>query len=166
MTGSTKQPSQQTLEMQFHRAALSFIDFIETTEYLRELRNDHSYIAYRAILTAAVVSYVRPFSNNGYHPKASEMATLPRSLTTDERALHEKLLTLRNTVVAHTDFKALPAKRTGGDQNGWGVSTKEFDIRKAGIDLPTFHALTQKQIEHTFDVQTKSNKLLPPIINA
>ena len=61
------------------------------------------YLHQTAYTTAFVVAYGRPFTESRSWPK---IPTRLLRLTQDERALHDRLLELRNTVYAHSDVGA------------------------------------------------------------
>src|SRR4051812_28275480 len=100
---------------QLHRARLSSDDFEEASQYIARARKTRDDFLKRALLTAAIVAYARPFTPNsgGLSRQATSQlkVNLQRLYKPDERALHERLLALRNEVVAHTDYDRKPVRR-------------------------------------------------------
>ena len=61
------------------------------------------------LLDAAVIAYARPFS---YSRNANGDLKMPSALTEKEEAVHKKLISHRNEVVAHTDPRGVAAEFT------------------------------------------------------
>lgn len=86
--------------------ALSAADFLQECDpeariSMVELRR------YKCYETTAIVSYARPFSESrGGFPKLS-LKMIGVRLDEDKKALHEKLLDLRNRTVAHSDAEMM-----------------------------------------------------------
>jgi hypothetical protein len=57
-------PRRQRLEAQLYRARLSSDDFTEASEYLSKFSATGDDVVKRGLLTAAIVSYCRPFTKN------------------------------------------------------------------------------------------------------
>jgi hypothetical protein len=127
------------VEKQYNRHFISSEDFIEARDYLKEYSEDLSQVIRRALLSAAIVAYCRPFTNN--KGKGEAIPTLPKSIVVEldgeERQLHEKLLKLRHEVVAHSDYEAKACSRVGDGV----VAAKPFDVLWEEIDTSLFARL-------------------------
>jgi hypothetical protein len=116
---------------------------------------------------AAVVTYVRPFTQHDRHPRATSTVTSPsKTLPVEERALQGKLVSMRNQVLAHSSFNMRPAERTGGSSTGWSASAQVFYILESGLDLALFRSLCQRQIDHCMNRLNELNAMLDPIIDS
>lgn len=135
-------------ELQFNRISISTKDFQEAQEFLKELGDNQSLVVQKALLGAAIVSYSRPFTNNrsGKSPKATN--SLPSNMLKDlskrEREQHKKILVLRNTGVAHSDFDRKPTKRVPSKGSGVLISSKPFNPLSEGIDIKMFKDMAKK----------------------
>lgn len=96
----------------YKRLIISFFDLHEARDFLHELRSEKNpdaggrrNVARHALMTAFVVAYGRPFSNN--RPVELVRPDLPASflkdLSTEQKRLHLRLLELRNQEFAHSD---------------------------------------------------------------
>lgn len=142
-----------TPEQIINRSKISFDDFKECLAFLRALNepdidgSPFSRTKKRALLIAAVVAYARPFTANRKGFRNNTAPSLERSaietLSEDMRVLHEKLIALRNRVVAHSDADAKPTSYRPG-VNGpifWGRAP---DIIEEGIEVEKFSALAER----------------------
>lgn len=113
-------PTVQQFRAQLHRARLSSDDFAEAADYLAVISTAADDVHRRALLTAAVVAYARPFTNNssGVEVNATPQLSvrLSKLFSQQEQQLHDELLALRNEVVAHTEYKRKPVKRIQGER--------------------------------------------------
>lgn len=112
----------ENAKRQVKRFLISQQDVFETNEYVHQLLNHElyfpellswydefvysdDYVNHRAITTAIVVSYSRPFSSNKNSPSAT--STLPlkvlRQYDPKERDLHKKIIEYRNQIYAHSE---------------------------------------------------------------
>jgi len=143
----------QKLDAQLNRTRLSADDFKEASEYIKYISevgdND---VLKRALLTAAVVCYARPFTNNQSvrtEESTSQLSVSPKKIfKTDELMLHEKLLALRNEAVAHTEYNRKPVKRLEGTPSGFVMSGKLFDLVSERIDLALFNEMCSALNSH------------------
>jgi len=89
-------------------------DFAEAEDYLGAWRDDLSGTLKRALLVAAIVAYARPFTSNakGAERRAATMlmGNPKRILGGEEYLLHEKVLSLRNEAIAHSDYDRRPTR--------------------------------------------------------
>lgn len=140
----------KNLEAQFNRTYISKHDFIEAENYLQEFDSGWSGNATlndnlkRALLVAAITAYARPFSGNSNHDLATNTPPLdPKKVLKEQKAfeLHEKILRLRDTAIAHSDYQMKPAKRTMSNDRGFVVQSMPFDILSETIDTEYFRGM-------------------------
>src|SRR3546814_16826428 len=90
-------------DRQFNRAYISMRDMdrcIESLECAASALESKDYKAARALITAAVVCYARPFSGHIDHPRAIAHPSFKlRPLRTEERALPNPVLELRHKII-------------------------------------------------------------------
>ena len=147
---------------QLYRARLSHDDFGEAIEYLAQFESTENHVTKRALLTAAIVSYCRPFTNN--RQGSSNIAThtlsvkLSQLLTAQELLLHESLMSLRNEAVAHTKYARKPVKRLSGSATGVVMSGKLFDLLSERLDVSAFAAMCRALQGHCFNMILTLNK--------
>ncbi len=85
-----------------------------------------------ALTTALVVSYARPFVNSRGHSDAADRVvpgSLLRVLTSVEREIHDSMVDIRNTEVAHSDADVLELALelfAGGDGGVCRVTRRPF----------------------------------------
>ncbi len=160
----------RTYTAQLNRARLSSDDFEEASQYLSKADDAQDDILRRALLTAAIVSYSRPFTSNS--GGATKLATSQLSVslsslfTSEEQQLHEKVLSLRNEVVAHTDYDRKPVKRLEGSTAGFTMSGKLFDLLSEQLDLKMLCMMCGALKGHCFSAMMELNKKIVEIENA
>lgn len=103
-------------DKQFNRNLISSEDFIEAKEYLNAIDDELDAVIRKALFVAAIVSYCRPFTAN--HGKESAEPSISEKfvneLRSEQRTLHDRLMELRHTVIAHSDFDSKPCTRVSG----------------------------------------------------
>ena len=98
-----------------NRLTISTHDWEHCLKFLQELSN-HAYgsTTYEALLIAAVIFYIRPFSGNERGKDASADSKVDdkvlEGLTDEECKLHETLLTLRMKAIAHSEWTYHPTR--------------------------------------------------------
>lgn len=111
----------------------------------------------RALLTAAIVAYSRPFSGNKGHPNAVGHPPLDvqKVLKGDSKyiELHDNILKLRNTAIAHSDFDAKPVAEYKAIQDGFKVKEERFDVLSKQIDVDRFLGLCSSMRGYCSDKQ-------------
>jgi hypothetical protein len=165
-------PSLQSLKAELIRARLSSDDVREAEEYLDKLTSFPDAVTKRSLLTSAIVAYARPFTNNGSTQDAtSTLGVNPKKLlTADEHELHQRLLSLRNEVVAHTEFDRKPVQRLSGSATGFTMTGRVFDLLNQPIDLALFRKMCEvlqgycfsKMMELNAQIVELENSQLPP----
>ena len=119
------------LHAQFNRATIAEKDFAEAEEYLRAYSETLADAIQRALLSAAIVAYARPFksSDTGGRSTPSLPSGATRSLGKEQRKLHQKLLAVRDKAVAHSSFSRKATGRAFGRKRGFVMWSKAFDVR-------------------------------------
>lgn len=130
----------------FNRLSISVRDFEQAVEFAeRAAATPRDDLAHRALLLSAIISYYRPFSPNERIPTTKATASLNiadfGSLTSDEVKLHERLKTLRNKVLAHSEYDMNP---TSLDEHSGVVSSRPYDLLAESIDPQSLVALVKK----------------------
>ncbi len=145
----SQSPSNERLRAQIHRMILSEDDFYEAEKYLlcfEQKLIDNENIK-RALLLAAIISFARSFLKSEDHPKA--VSKLPKNVTRiflndDERELHQKIISLRNQALAHSDYNYKPVIWSGGVENGFSFQASSFNLLSEEIDIKQFLLLARK----------------------
>ena len=118
-------------EKYINRLTISIHDWNDCQRFLQEL-SKHAYgsTTYEALLIAAVIFYIRPFSGNERDKDAKADSKVDdkvlEELTLEEHKLHETLLTLRMKAIAHSEWTCHP---TGVYDNGI-IRSMPFSICK------------------------------------
>jgi hypothetical protein len=160
----------QTYTAQLNRARLSSDDFEEASQYIANIDDVQDDVLKRALLTAAIVAYSRPFTNNsgglGKHATSQLSVSLRRLFTVKELEFHDKLLALRNEVVAHIDYDRKPVRRLEGTAAGFTMSGKPFDLLSERIDVKLFREMCAALKQHCVDRMMELNRKIVAIENA
>jgi hypothetical protein len=151
------------LNAQFNRVLMSHYDFNEAQEYLRELQelpSEARVALKRALLTAAVVAYCRPFSGNDNHPKATSHLAVKFGewFKPAQIALHEKLLDLRGKAVAHSDYDAKPVARIGSVPIGFAYFSGYRDLLQQDLDIVEWLDMCNRLSAHCLQSASARNR--------
>jgi hypothetical protein len=150
------------LHAQLNRTRLSSDDFDECSRYLTTLQECSGEWLQRGLLTAAIVTYARPFTNN--NPRripdvtGSLSVSINQVLSLEEKKLHDQLIALRNEVVAHTDYSRKPVRRLEGALNGFSMNPTVFDLLGEQIDLKVFSGICMTFKAHCFSTLLELNE--------
>ena len=143
------------LEAQFNRANISDKDFAEAESYLRIHCDDLPNTLRRALFTAAIIAYARPFTSNDSGTKGLATGTLVRNpkriLDEKEFALHKKILILRNEAIAHSSYERKPTRFAGTVGTAFLAWTKSFDVLSEEISASAFLTICLKMKRHCTD---------------
>jgi hypothetical protein len=107
---------------QLIRVRISMKDMEQCVVFASEVDSNSNAIYKQAFITAAIVSYARPFSRNKNHQKATAHTPVSlKSLTLKELELHKRICELRDKAIAHSDFDKNPTsvhqfEKAGGGQ--------------------------------------------------
>lgn len=133
----------------FNRSLISDLDFDQAVDFLYELRHGEnlSEIVQEALLMAAVISYARPFTSNKSPQGEASKTLTPEAraqLTPEEQLLHEHLMSLRNELLAHSDYRRRPVSNVVHHETGFMVSAQCQNILHSGIDRDLMERMCQK----------------------
>jgi hypothetical protein len=136
------------LEAQFNRAHISQHDFEEAEEYLNELAAVSGSVPRRALLTAAVVAYARPFTQNERGDESLATATVStkplKELSLEEMTIHQRVIALRHRAIAHSPYEGRPLERIGLHESGFVVNGSYFDVLDEGLNIATFKSASAR----------------------
>lgn len=100
----------------------------------------------KALETALVISYARPFTKSNFYEKLSDPDI--NHLTDLEKGLHKKICDLRDGRYAHTDADSKSGRTAGVFENGLeGVKGYTESLVPLDIDMTTFTAVCEKNRE-------------------
>src|SRR5436309_9472689 len=134
-------------EKKFNRTHLSILDFEQAQRFMAAAREQPvASVEHEALLLAAIICYGRPFSGNERERNAAAASKLAPELvvlTSNDRALHDRILTLRKKAVAHAESKYNPMKFVSGPKSfkgsqGIAVTTKPWHVVGENLDLNRF----------------------------
>lgn len=139
----------------FNRAIISEYDFEEAETYLVEYQNASSDIVRKALLVAAVIAYARPFTNNEKKksPDASPKVSFlfDHLLSDEQQSMHNRLLTLRNKAIAHSEFSRNPVSLGNVQKDGISFKSEPYQILNEDISLTEFLALCKRRKKQAID---------------
>ena len=132
-------------ERTFNRVAISRRDMEQCLEYLNALEEVTSTPAQRGLVAAAIVAYGRPFSQNTDHPRAKSTVSIKKaSLDANQKALHARLLEVRNGAIAHADYELHPTRPVEFRDTGFLMASRHFDPLTEFSSTDEFLALATK----------------------
>ena len=108
-------------EQEFNRHSISIQDFEKCIGFLREMDN-HSpdSLVFESLLICALIYYCRPFSFNerSKNAQATPKITIDSfsEITTDEKCLHSRCMTIRNKALAHSRMVQIPDEAQAGNK--------------------------------------------------
>lgn len=138
-----------------YRTHISTHDFETAGEFIEAAkRHPQSAIEWEALVEIAVIRYARPFSRNRGTSIADARIKADVAQILDSQAdvdLHNRIIDLRNQVVAHADASFFPTTLLDPVGNsrarGFAVASTRWHILSAGIDLDAF-ARIAKAMRH------------------
>jgi hypothetical protein len=131
------------------RLVLSSADLSEAIEYMEALIAPEAAawpdVVCRALKVSAVVTYARPFSGNQNEAGKKERVKVGDYVTdAQDMAVHGKAITLRDTLLAHTDFSAKPNDGPHADASGTvSLSITLYDSLDDPLDIPVLLCLAR-----------------------
>lgn len=149
------------LDAKLNRWTISRHDFEEAHEYLQAFVSSTDPVIQRALISAAIVAYGRPFTPNFGEPKAVRSITLPEDIfDPDGFRLHEKILQLRNKGIAHSDYTLKPTARVPSAASGLMTWSKPFNPLSEGINIDKFRDMAWQLHMRCFEEASKLNNQL------
>ena len=152
-----------TPETKLNRALISHEDIGEAQQYLRlleQLDPASDAVVRRALLTAAVVAYSRPFRKSRGGDKAANYlpVNLDQCFTPAQLAAHQKILDLRDTAVAHSDYAKKPASRVAGNLAGFSFWGARFDLLQQQLNVAEWLTMCNQLVAHCFQSALGHNR--------
>jgi hypothetical protein len=100
---------QPDIEKRFRRSKISVDDFTQAIEFIKEAqKHQFKSLIHEALLVSAIIYYARPFSGNELDKNALSNARIEKELwdfeDPDEQAFHDRIILLRNKVLAHAEY--------------------------------------------------------------
>lgn len=174
--GSTGGAMADNSDAELNRINISIKDLDEAHEYLKAYNEGLDAVIQRALLTAAIVAYSRPFKRSapGTDKKSavkisSEVEDL---LDETQQDLHAKVIELRDKAVAHSDYDRKPTQRMPSAPCSVMMWSKTFDVLSENVDVDRFRDLAWKVhclcIDRLFQIGKVEQSLgarLPPAVS-
>jgi hypothetical protein len=152
----------QKLNAKLSRTRIAAGDFEEANSYLAALSGRRKEVVKRALLFAAIVAYCRPFTQNELGSESRAASKLEVSLSElyseEELALHETVIELRHKTLAHSEYRHKPVRRVQGNNRGFSIQGRPFDILSQGIPARTLLAMCKKLELHCHHELYEINK--------
>jgi hypothetical protein len=121
----------ESIEKQLFRAHISENDFQQANEFLQAFQAAKGVVQRRALLTAAVIAYARPFSDNERSDTTRATSSIrgnPKKILGLEGALvHGHVIKLRNEAIAHATWLRNPVGITPSVETPV-IKARRFDI--------------------------------------
>jgi hypothetical protein len=155
--------SSDTPEAKLNRALISHEDIGEAQQYLRmleQLDSTSDAVMRRALLTAAVVAYSRPFRKSRGGGKAAHYlpVDLDQWFTPAQLTMHQSVLELRDKAVAHSDYATKPASRIAGNLAGFSFLGTGFDLLQQQLDVAEWLRMCNQLVAHCFQSALGHNR--------
>lgn len=149
------------LNAEFNRWSISSHDFEDAHEYLKAIDPSIDGTIQRALLSAAIVAYGRPFKRNDTNPKAHRCISLPADLfDATSLGLHDKIIGLRDRGIAHSDFDLKPTARVQRNDSGVMTWSKPFNPLSEGISIESFRVMAWRLHMHCVSEMFRLNNQL------
>jgi hypothetical protein len=157
------------------RIMLSGDDYQRAEEFVKAARRHApGDIEYEALMHSAILFYARPYTDN--EPKKSKLPEEARKLTGldvpsilgADLPFHDRLLALRNKVIAHAEAEFFPAQNLklaigSKGQFGLGFQRRSWHVVSENLDLDVFERVAVKMRSstrtHVFDVARQRDLL-------
>lgn len=152
------------LNAQLSRARIAKWDFEEASSYILALHGRRNHVIRRALITAAIVAYCRPFTQNETDSSSKATKQLSVSLKDlfepKELELHERILALRHEALAHSSYARKPVGRVEGSMRGFILSGRPFDIVSQNVDHKLLLSMCTKLDLHCENKMSSLNRQL------
>jgi hypothetical protein len=138
-------PALEEMTSRLLRYVLSAGDFSEAASYIGSIKRCRARVTIKGLLTAAVVTYCRPFTQNDTSEVIGLISTVPtkplRPVLEKYSSLHEKLITIRNKGIAHTSQQWRPYSYRQNERGASAICGLHYDVLSEGIALEEFEVL-------------------------
>ncbi len=143
---SDRSERQMKIDRQISRVNISIKDMQHCLKFTSAWNASLGDVLQRTLITAAVISYTRPFSGNEEHPRATGNPLFSTNdLTQEEHQLHERLRQVRDQAIAHSDFNMSSSRPVAypGD-SGVVMATRMYDPLSEAPKIQDIHSLATK----------------------
>jgi hypothetical protein len=118
----------EIVDQEFNRTFISKVDMERCISFAIAAASQTEAVIQRGLVTAAIISYARPFSENRSHDKAvSKIKFRNIGFTEEELKLHKKICNLRNKAIAHSDYEMNLAEAKEYRPTGYSVMSRIYD---------------------------------------
>lgn len=119
------------LEAQFRRATIASNDLREAFQFAETAAATEEWIVREGLLQAAVVSYARAFvaSEGGGESSTALPGSFLREFSPEEREAHDRILRVRHSVVAHSDYETNRVSELSISPGGYSLSLGRDNVR-------------------------------------
>jgi hypothetical protein len=150
----------ENIAREFNRILISRTDMDNCISFCYALKNEVNQVLQRSLVSSAIISYARPFSENAYHELANSKIKISKlNLTDEEKKLHSCILELRNTVIAHSDYEANPAKALEYRAEGYStlsrISDPIYEVEKIEFLAPLAEKVRLALQKQLFELSNK-----------
>ncbi|WP_128003582.1 hypothetical protein [Piscinibacter defluvii] len=146
------------LRAQIARLILSINDFEEALGYLYAKPAEDAVAIRRALLSAAIVAYARPFTQNEADRSTKATSTVAlkvkRVLSVEQLQLHNQLLDYRSRAIAHAEHALRPVHYAPLKHPIYVAGHQVFDVLAQPIDRPLFAANCEALRRAAYEVMT------------
>jgi hypothetical protein len=137
-----------------YRTHISAHDF-ETAEKFARAANNHlpATIEYEALVECTIIRYARPFSSNerrdGRGKSDPRLTVNVEQILTNQSdiELHQRLITLRNKMVAHAESEFYPTKLLDPVEtsraSGFAVESRRWHVLSENLDLDSLARIAE-----------------------
>ena len=136
------------LRAQLARHLLSTNDFEEALSYLCAKPAEDAIAIRRALMTAAIIAYARPFTQNETDLESEATSTVAlkphKVLSEDELVQHKRLIEMRHLAIAHSTSALRPVLHRHLQPPGYLAGHQVFDPLTQAIDRPLFASACEK----------------------
>jgi hypothetical protein len=139
------------------RVLISIGDYWEAEQFIKATISGKGPEVVEALLRCAIICYARPYSGNEKEAHAAAESNLkgvidPKAvLDAAGLALHDRIMNLRNKVVAHSESEFNQANFTDPKAHGFDPATcflsfesRRWTARHEGIDLGAFEQMARE----------------------
>lgn len=155
----TEEDTRLRIHKQFNRVYISLKDMEQCVEFATLAATSLDFAVQRGLITAAIVSYARPFSGNEDHERATACPpfSMKTCLTPDEQELHARLVAIRNAAIAHSDFERNPMRLISYEGSSFLVASRLYDPL---LELPHIDKIRSLAEKGKYIFHDKLTKLL------
>ena len=133
-------------EKELNRLNISKGDIKKSIVYFEAAeKHARNSIEYEGLIICGIIHYARPFSRNEMRKRAKADARVPaaaiKEYSSDELALHRRLIDRRNKAIAHAEAHEYP---TDIDRDTKGIGSRRYSVFPEFHDPKPLIALSEK----------------------